>query len=141
MFAIMLCAFLQSSAFAQKTICINGVCYPVVSETVVKSSQAVVEADSQALIPRLKSDSVKFRRSLLAAARQSHQSGAISLGQYFAIINASRKPAVLAELQSSVHEYAIEEGVASATAIDWDKLIGVIEKLIPIIIQLIGMFK
>ena len=85
-------------------------------------------------------DRIKFRRSLLAAAKQAREAGDITPAQYFLLSAASRNPNTLDKMQAAVHEAAIEEGLATAQAIDWDALIGFIEKLIPIIIQLIGLF-
>lgn len=85
-------------------------------------------------------DRVKFRRTLLAAARQAREAGDITPAQFFMLSAASRNPATLDKMQAAVHEAAIEEGLATTQAIDWDNLISFIEKLIPIIIQLIGLF-
>lgn len=85
-------------------------------------------------------DRSKFRRTLLAAARQARQAGDITAAQFFMLSAASRNPAALDKMQAAVHEAAIEEGLATAQAIDWDSLLDFIEKLIPIIIQLIDLF-
>jgi len=85
-------------------------------------------------------DRIGFRRSLLAAARKAREAGDITPGQFFLLSAASRNPGTLDKMQAAVHEAAIEEGLATAQAIDWDQLIGFIEKLIPIIIQLIDLF-
>jgi hypothetical protein len=119
-------------ASAQETICINGKCYPVVSREVVSQSTATAEASL------LRSDSRAFKRALLESARQARRSGEISLGQHLAVIAIAQRPAKLAEMQSSVHELAIEDGQATATAIDWMKLIEFIIKVLP---ELIAIFK
>lgn len=85
-------------------------------------------------------DRVKFRRVLLAAAQKARDAGDITSAQYLLLSFASRSPRVLEQIQGAVHEQAIEEGLATAQAIDWDALINFIEKLIPIIIQLIDLF-
>lgn len=85
-------------------------------------------------------DRVKFRRSLLAAARQARETGDITPAQFFLLSAASRNPGTLDKMQAAVHEAAIEEGLATTQAVDWDQLISFIEKLIPIIIQLIDLF-
>lgn len=121
-----------SYAMAQETICIDGKCYPVVSRTVVSQSTATAEASL------LRSDSRAFKKALLEAARQARRSGEISLGQHLAVIAIAQRPARLAEMQSSVHELAIEDGQATATAIDWMKLIEFIIKVLP---ELIAIFK
>lgn len=85
-------------------------------------------------------DRVKFRRNLLEAARNARQAGDITPAQYFLLSAASRSPIVLDQIQAAVHEAAIEEGLATPQAVDWDALLAFIEKLIPIIIQLIDLF-
>lgn len=143
-FKSVLCAclavlFLTPALFAQETICINGKCYPVVSKTVVQSTQSEVTVQVAA-IPQLKSDTVKFRKALLESAKKARQDGEISFGQYFSIVVASRNPAKLEAIKNAVHETAIEEGMATATAIDWDKLGDFLVKIVPLIIQIIGAF-
>ena len=88
----------------------------------------------------LKSDTVKFKRSLLQAARQARKTGEISMGQHLAIIVASQRPATLERMKVAAHELAVEDGMATAASVDWDKLIGFLEKLIPLIVQIIGLF-
>lgn len=135
--AIVMIGITQS--FAQETICINGKCYPVVSRTVVQSTQSEVTVQVAA-IPQLKSDSVKFRKALLESAKKARQDGEISFGQYFSIVVASRNPAKLEAMKTAVHETAIEEGLATTQAIDWDKLGDFLVKIVPLIIQIIGAF-
>jgi len=81
-----------------------------------------------------------FRKSLLAAGRNARDSGQITGLEFFLLSAASRNPATLEKMQAAVHEAAIEEGLATTQAIDWDSLIEFIEKLIPIIIKLIELF-
>ena len=81
-----------------------------------------------------------FRRSLLEAARNARKSGEITAVEFFMLSAASRNPATLDKMQAAIHEAAIEEGLATAQAIDWNSLIDFIEKLIPIIIKLIDLF-
>lgn len=85
-------------------------------------------------------DRSSFRKSLLAAGRQARDSGQITSLEFFLLSAASRNPATLERMQAAVHEAAIEEGLATTQAIDWDSLITFIEKLIPIIIKLIELF-
>lgn len=85
-------------------------------------------------------DRIAFRHSLLEAARNARKSGEITSIQFFMLSAASRNPNVLDKMQQAVHEAAIEEGLATTQAIDWAGLISFIEKLIPIIIQLIDLF-
>jgi hypothetical protein len=123
-----------SSANAQETICINGKCYPVVSREVVVQATATETAEASLL----RSDSRAFKRALLESARQARRSGEISLGQHLAVIAIAQRPAKLAEMQTSVHELAIEDGQATATAIDWMKLIEFMIRVLP---ELIAIFK
>jgi len=81
-----------------------------------------------------------FRTALMAAAKESRQKGEISVAEYFKIAAMSRLPKVLANLEASIHEAAIEEGLATTQAPDWNAIIEFIQKLIPLIIQLIDLF-
>jgi hypothetical protein len=85
-------------------------------------------------------DRATFRKSLLAAGRKARDSGQITGLEFFLLSAASRNPTTLEKMQAAVHEAAIEEGLATTQAIDWDSLIEFIEKLIPIIIKLIELF-
>lgn len=123
------------SVNAQETICIDGKCYPVVSRTIVSES-TVATASTEATT--LRSDSRAFKRALLESARQARRSGEISLGQHLAVIAIAQRPAKLEEMKGSVHELAIEDGLATATAIDWMKLIEFIVRVLP---ELIAIFK
>ena len=150
-FSLLICCLFAAPAMAQQKrekICIDGVCYDVVStvastvtvptSTTVGSFAAKQDATDAAFIPVLKSDSAKFRKNLLEAARLARRSGDISIFQHLAIISASRNLKTLEKLKGDVHELAIEDGMASIQAIDWDKLLAFIEKLLPIILKLIG---
>jgi hypothetical protein len=46
----------------------------------------------------------------------------------------------LANIQAWVHENAIQEGLATTQAPDWNAIIDFIERLVPLIIQLIDLF-
>jgi len=116
-----------------KTICIDGKCYPLVSSVIVSES-VVATADASGL----RSDSRAFKRALLEAARKARRSGEISPGKHLAVIAIAQRPARLEEVKTSVHELAIEDGLATATAIDWTKLIEFIIRVLP---ELIAIFK
>lgn len=123
----------------QETICIDGKCYPVVSRSVVSevvSASTVATASTEATT--LRSDSRSFKRALLESARQARRSGEISLGQHLAVIAIAQRPAKLEEMKGSVHELAIEDGLATATSVDWMKLIEFIIRVLP---ELIAIFK
>lgn len=81
-----------------------------------------------------------FRKSLMEAARSARQKGEIDAAQFFKIAAMSRIPKVAANLEAAIHEAAIEEGIATANAIDWDAIIEFIERLIPLILKLIDLF-
>ena len=85
-------------------------------------------------------DRVAFRRALLTAGRQARESGKITTMEFFVLSAASRNPVALQRMMEAVHEAAIEDGMASVGAIDWDKLLNFIEKLIPLIVKLIDLF-
>jgi len=81
-----------------------------------------------------------FRKALMDAAKASREKGEITVAEYFKIAALSRIPKVLANLEASVHEAAIEEGIATVQAPDWNAIIDFIERLIPLIIKLIDLF-
>lgn len=106
----------------------------------VNCNASGMQANGSAVESLAISDRMAFRRALLAAGRQARDSGEITSMEFFALSAASRSPRVLERMQAAVHEAAIEEGLATTQAIDWDGLIQFIEKLIPIIIKLIELF-
>jgi len=85
-------------------------------------------------------DRVAFRRALLDAGRKARDCGDITSLEFFMLSASSRNPRTLEKMQAAVHEAAIEEGLATTQAINWDALIEFIEKLIPIVIKLIDLF-
>ena len=146
-FSLLVFCLLSAPAMAQQKrekICIDGVCYDVVSTvtlpvaTTVGPSAVTQDTTDAAFIPVMKSDTAKFRRNLLEAARLARRSGDISIFQHLAIIRTSRNVKELERLKGDIHELAIEDGMATIQAIDWDKLLSFIEKLLPIILKLIG---
>ena len=82
----------------------------------------------------------KCIKAVMQAARQARDNGKCTSFDVATLSILSRSPASMAKIQAVIHETAIEEGLATATAIDWDALIAFIEKLIPLIIKLIGLF-
>lgn len=81
-----------------------------------------------------------FRQVFLKAVKKARDEGEINAFQHGRLVVASLRPRELANIQAWVHENAIQEGLASAQAPDWDAIISFIEKLIPLIIQLIDLF-
>lgn len=106
----------------------------------IELKATVVTSDRSAEIASVASERRKFHRVLMAAARNARDEGKITAFQLAALSVMSRAPASMDKIQAVIHETATEEGLATTTAIDWDSLIGFIERLIPLIIQLIGMF-
>lgn len=111
----------------------------VTSVGVTQPSQASQASSLEVTQLRI-GDRSSFRKSLLAAGRKARDAGEITSLEFFLLSAASRNPATLEKMQAAVHEAAIEEGLATTQAIDWDSLITFIEKLIPIIIKLIELF-
>lgn len=103
-------------------------------------SPTIAQVGTQAIQPLAIGDRIAFRRALLEAARQAKKNGDITAVEFFLLSAASRNPATLDKMQQAVHEAAIEDGLATAQAIDWNSLIEFIERLIPIIIKLIDLF-
>lgn len=82
-----------------------------------------------------------FRPAFLEAVKRAKESGQINAFQARILTRKSANDRWLADVESDVRAAAIEEGVTSATGqIDWDAIISFIEKLIPLIIQLIDLF-
>lgn len=102
------------------------------------TGSSVVASDSVTVL-RL-GDRAKFKRSLLAAAKQAVTNEKITQEQYDALAFAIKFPGVAQKLEAALHETAIENGLASTQAIDWDKLADFIERMIPIILKLIDLF-
>lgn len=81
-----------------------------------------------------------FRKAFLSAVKEARESDQISALQHGRLVIASLRPRELANIEAWCHENAVQEGLATPSAIDWDNLIAFIEKLIPLIIQLIDLF-
>lgn len=106
-----------------------------IQESALTLPQYITEATNT-----LQGRKLNFRQALMKAAANAHRNNDITILQYFAVARSSLNPAKLAEMQQSVHEAAVQEGLATVTAIDWDGLIAFIEKLLPIILKLIDLF-
>lgn len=117
---------------------------PIADAVVATVPLGVVSAQAPTVAPPVEAASIidrsKFRAALMKAARNACAKDKITVAEYFKIAAMSRVPKVLANLEASIHEAAIEEGIATAQAPDWDAIIDFIEKLIPLIIQLIDLF-
>lgn len=105
----------------------------------VVSSTPVVTASSTVVVTGV-ADNLIFRRALLKAASNQRRAGNITIEEYLVIARSARNPAKLQELRDSMADAAVEEGLVTTAAINWDGLIAFIEKLLPIILKLIDMF-
>jgi hypothetical protein len=81
-----------------------------------------------------------FRQAFLKAVKQARQDDKITALQHGRLVVASLRPRELANIQAFLHENAVQEGLATPAAIDWDNLIDFIERIIPLILQLIDLF-
>lgn len=81
-----------------------------------------------------------FRQAFLKAVKEAREADQITALQHGRLVIASLRPRELANIEAWCHENAVQEGLATPSAIDWDNLISFIEKLIPLIIQLIDLF-
>lgn len=141
----LLFCFAPIAVQAQNTICIDGKCYPVVSREIVSQSVGTATVQSQSDdfdVLSLKSDSRKFRQSLLLAAKKSLKDGKIDRIEHLRLVIAANRPRQLERMKVTVHQAAIDEEMATTAVIQWDidKIIDFIEKMIPIIIKLIDLF-
>jgi len=102
------------------------------------TGSSVVASDTVTVL-RL-GDRAKFKRSLMAAAKQAVADEKITQDQYDALNFAIKFPGVAQKIEAALHETAIENGLASPQAIDWDQLADFIERMIPIILKLIDLF-
>ena len=86
------------------------------------------------------------RETLLKAARNARRAGKISLGEFLAIRHRSNDDAFLADASDLICEEACADNLLKMNsagafgAIDWNALLAFIEKLIPLILQLIKLF-
>lgn len=103
------------------------------------SDGSSVLASDQVTVLRL-GDRAKFKRNLLAAAKQAVENQKITEDQFEALKFAIKFPGVAQKLEAALQETAIENGLATTQAIDWDQLADFIERMIPIILKLIDLF-
>lgn len=83
-----------------------------------------------------------FRKTLLDTADKACKSGEISRAEVFKLRIATLNQKVLKQMHQAVAEHAVAEGVAaSPTAIDWSKVAEIIKQLLPVILELISLFK
>lgn len=98
---------------------------------------ASVEVSS---VAGFRSDRVAFRRALKKATQNQVAEGKLTKAQAALLNGLSFFPSRADAMMAAIHDAAIDEGLATTQAIDWDGLIGFIERLMPIILQLIELF-
>ena len=85
-----------------------------------------------------------FAAAVREAARQARVDRRIGLIQHWRINAATRNPRQLQRIYAGVIDESIAAGVAtadqSADGFDWTNLISFIERLLPLILQLISLF-
>ena len=146
-----------------KSQCVNGQCAPVfgvgsldsdgavvtyvgpVADPVPNSPAPLAVVPMPTLAPPVDEVSIlakrsDFRQAFLKAVREARDKGDITAFQHGRLIVAALRPRELANIQAWVHENAIQEGLATAQAPDWGAIIDFIERLIPLIMQLIDLF-
>lgn len=87
---------------------------------------------------------MNFRRTLIKAAEEAHDTGEITRGDLFRLRFASLRPQVAAQLERCCAEQAELEGImpagSSFNAFDWTTLLAFIRELLPLILELIKIF-
>lgn len=89
-------------------------------------------------IAAIQADVSNFRTNLLKAAKAARKSGTISFGDHLLVVATCLRPAKLAEWMEVSNAMAVEEGLATTQAIDWNALFAFLEKLLPLLISLFG---
>ena len=85
-----------------------------------------------------------FVESVLKAANKARKDREIGLVQHWRIQAAVRRPRTAAKIYAGVIDEGLAAGVLGAEGevdgFDWDSLLAFIEKLLPLILQIISMF-
>jgi hypothetical protein len=85
-----------------------------------------------------------FRSAVRGAIQEARNSREIGLIQYWRLMNAVNSPRQLSKIYAGVVDEAIACGeMSEATDLDgfdWDSLLAFIERLLPLILQLIAIF-
>ena len=88
---------------------------------------------------------MEFRAALLKAAREQQQAGELTRGDYVRIWFASILPNQLTKMQEFTTEQAKMAGKmpleASPVGFDWTALLDFIKQLLPLILEIIALFK
>lgn len=138
------CSGAQSCSGSSSVNVAPSAAYSVPSQPIiVADSSAIVQSASSSSVVEaagIISDRMAFRRSLKEATRNQVAQGNITPGQALLLNGLTFFPAKCDAVMAAVHDAAIDEGLATATAIDWDGLASFIERILPIILQLIQLF-
>ena len=85
-----------------------------------------------------------FVKSIEKAAAKARKDREIGLIQHWRIQSAVNRPRVAAKIYAGVVDEGLAAGVllseGDADGFDWDSLLAFIEKLLPLILQIIAMF-
>lgn len=149
-FALVMMVLCSVSAIGQqKTICIDGVCYPIVQTVVphmdygnpIQSQPAFTSQTASQPTSLGVARDQQFRRVLIKAAEQSFREGELSRVDLLRLRVASLSPTKLQQMQTACAEQAVQEGKAvSIAAIDWEKLAAFIKEILPVIIEIVKLF-
>lgn len=97
-----------------------------------------VEAGQPVAVP------LEFAESVCSAAAAARKNREIGLIQMWRINAATRNPRQLAKIYAGVCDEAMQAGLFASEddeyGIDWSSLLAFIEKLLPLILQLISIF-
>lgn len=116
-----------SSASVTSIVCDGKTCKPVTSTASSVTTQGVI------------GDRIAARRAIMAAASKALKADNISFSQYLLLAGATRHQPTLDRLMDTIHEAAIADGMATTQAINWDGLAAFLERIMPIILQIIQL--
>lgn len=93
--------------------------------------------------------SLVFKEVVRIAARAEHVAGAITTTQLNTVLNATSNQQVCDAIECSVYDHMAAQGTLTAgdgstvtqTAVNWQNIIAAIQALIPLILQIISLFK
>lgn len=85
-----------------------------------------------------------FKEAFVKAVDAANENGDIGIVKYRRLIRAAGNPKHLAEIEQHVRDEAAARGEklpkGAQGAINWDNLLAFIQKLLPIILQIISIF-
>lgn len=121
-------------------------------QTIQSDKPAATPAAEAAKLETVESSNIKFRRSLLAAANKSAKAGKLKRRQVLslrvstlspAFLDAAKQVCVSQMFYSGVGEEFVpmtDDGKVNMEGIDWDSFADFLERIIPIVLQLIEIF-